>query len=84
MARTFRQTFELEADCKKVETMFNRFSKKHPGAWEVWGGMFEYMLDNGIEHEEEREQGWALWLYVDEQFGTHYMAIVLTNEEQKI
>ena len=84
MARTFRQTFELEADCKKAETMFNRFAKKYPDAWYVWGEMFEYMLSNGIEHEEEREQGWALWLYIDEHFGTHYMAIVLTNEEQKI
>ena len=80
--KKFRQTFEMTADCKKVETMFNRFSKKHHEAWEVWGGMFEYMLENGKEQWEE--EGWSLWLYIDEQFGTHYMAIVLTDEGQKI
>ena len=78
----FRQAFEMTADCKKVETMFNRFSKKNPEAWEVWGGMFEYMLETGKEHCGE--DGWSLWLYIDEQFGTHYMAIVLTDECQKI
>ena len=34
----FRQDFEMTSDCKKVETMFTRFSKKYPEAWEVWGG----------------------------------------------
>ena len=48
----------------------------------MWGGMFEYMLEKGEEHEED--PGWSLWLYVDEQFGTHYMAIVLTDECQKL
>lgn len=82
----FRQDFEMTADCKKVETMFTRFSKKYPEAWEVWGEMFKYMLENDIEHEEETEngKGWSLWLYVDEQFNTHYMAIVLTDQCQKI
>ena len=48
--------------------------------------MFKYMLENDIEHEEETEngKGWSLWLYVDEQFNTHYMAIVLTDQCQKI
>jgi hypothetical protein len=80
--KKFRQEFEMTTDCKKVETMFNRFSQKNPEAWDVWGGMFEYMLENGKEHCEE--EGWSLWLYIDEQFGTHYMAIVLTDERQKI
>lgn len=78
----FRQEFEMTANCKKVTTLFNRFSVRYPEAWKVWGEMFEYMLENGIEHEEE--PGWSLWLYVDEQFGTHYMAIVLSDECQKI
>ena len=78
----FRQTFESNTECKNVKTMFNRFAKKYPRAWEVWGGMFEYMLEKGEEHEED--PGWSLWLYVDEQFGTHYMAIVLTDECQKL
>ena len=80
--KKFRQTFEMSADCKKVETMFNRFSKKNPEAWSIWGGMFEYMVENGQEHCEDK--GWSLWLYIDEQFETHYMAIVLTDESQKI
>ena len=78
----FRQCFEMETDCKKAETMFKRFSKKYPEAWEVWGEIFQWMLENGMEHYED--YGWALWLYIDEQFGTHYMAIVLTDECQKI
>lgn len=81
---TFRQCFELAADCKKASTMFNRFEKKYPEAWEIWGETFEYMLENGKDHLEERDGGWSLWLYVDEQLGTHYMAIVLTDEVQKI
>lgn len=82
----FRQDFEMIVDCKKVATMFNRFAKKYPEAWEVWGEMFNYMLENGIEHEEETEngKGWSLWLDIDEQFNTHYMAIILTDENQKI
>lgn len=78
----FRQTFEMTADCKKASTMFSRFSKKYPEAWSVWGEMFEYMLENGEDHEGEA--GWSLWLDTDEQIGTHYMAIVLTDECQKI
>lgn len=78
----FRQYFETTEDCKKPQTMFKRFAKKFPEAWEVWGELFEYMLDNGIQHEEE--SGWALWLDIDEQFSTHYMAIVLTDPAQEI
>ena len=78
----FRQEFEMSTNCKKAETMFKRFAKKFPRAWEVWGGMFEYMLENGEEHEEC--PGWSLWLYVDEQFETHYMAIVLTDKAQEL
>lgn len=78
----FRQEFEMITDCKKATTMFKRFSVRYPEAWKVWGEMFEYMLENGIEHEEET--GWSLWLFVDEQLGTHYMAIVLTDECKKI
>lgn len=78
----FRQCFEMETDCAKAKTMFKRFEKKYPDAWAVWGEMFECMLESGKEHEEE--SGWALWLYTDEQFGTHYMAIVLTDAGQKI
>lgn len=78
----FRQSFEMSAACKSVKTLFNRFAKKYPAAWEVWGEMFDYMLEKGEEHEEA--PGWSLWLYVDEQFSSHYMAIVLTDECQKI
>ena len=78
----FRQEFEMSTNCKKVKTMFNRFSKKYSEAWEVWGEMFEYMLENGIEHMEET--GWSLWLCVDKDFNQHYMAVVLTDECQKI
>lgn len=78
----FRQCFEMTADCKNSKTMFNRFAKKFPDAWDVWGEMFEYMAEHGKEHEEEN--GWCLWLYLDEQFGTNYMAIVLTDVNQKI
>lgn len=78
----FRQCFEMETDCKKASTVFNRFAKKYPEAWEIWGEEFQYMLEQGEEHEQGN--GWALWLYIDEQFGTHYMAIVLTDESQKI
>lgn len=84
MTKTFRQSFELEADCKRAQTMLDRFARKYPEAWYVWGEMFQYMLEHGEEHEEDKEQGWSLWLYADEQFGTHYMALVITNEEQKI
>lgn len=83
----FRQDFELETNCKNVETAFNRFAKKYSKAWEVWGEMFEYMNENGLEHQEEIDKengGWSLWLYQDEQFGTYYLAIVLTSEEQKL
>lgn len=79
----FRQEFEMCTNCKKVKTMFNRFSKKYSEAWEVWGEMFEYMLENGIEHMEENF-GWSLWLCVDKDFNHHYMAVVLTDECQKI
>lgn len=78
----FRQCFEMTADCKNPKTMFSRFAKKYPDAWDVWGGMFEYMLENGLENQGE--DGWHLWLYIDEQFNTHYMAIVLTDPCQKI
>lgn len=81
MAR-FRQEFEMSARCVKATTMFNRFAKKYPEAWAVWGELFEYMLANNQEHESE--EGWSLWLYPDEQSGCHYMAIVLTDECQKI
>lgn len=82
--KTFRQCFELETECKSAKTALKRFAKKYPAAWEVWGEMLEYMLTNGIEHEEEKACGWSLWLYVDEQIGTHYLAIVLTDEAQRI
>lgn len=78
----FRQCFEITENCKKPQTMFNRFSWKHRKAWEVWGGLFEYMLENGLE--SMGEDGWHLWLYTDEQGDTHYMAIVLTDAEQEI
>lgn len=82
----FRQNFEMTTDCKKVQTMFTRFSKKYPNAWEAWGEMFEYMLENNLDHVEEVEngKGWSLWLDSDEQFDTKYMAIVLTDECQRI
>ena len=76
----FRQCFEMAAECKKVTTMFNRFSKKYPEAWEVWGEVFEYMLENELEHYGD--DGWTLWLYDDDD--THYMAIVLTDKAQEI
>lgn len=78
----FRQEFELSATCKKVQTIFTRFKKKFPAVWEVWGELFECMYNNGQEHCEDI--GWSLWLYIDEQFGTHYMAVVLTDEAQKL
>lgn len=78
----FRQCFELTENCKKPQTMFKRFAKKFPKAWEVWGELFEYMLENGLE--SQGENGWQLWLYTDEQFSTHYMAIVLTDPVQEI
>lgn len=79
----FRQEFEISTDCKKATTMFRRFEKKYPEAWNVWGEMFEYMLENNIEHMEEKNE-WSLWLYVDEDLGTHYMTIVLLDVGQKI
>lgn len=79
----FRQEFEISTDCKKSTTMFRRFEKKYPEAWNVWGEMFEYMLENNIEHMEEKNE-WSLWLYVDEDLGTHYMTIVLLDVGQKI
>ena len=78
----FRQCFEMNADCKNPQTMFSRFAKKYPDAWDVWGETFEYMLENGLE--SQGEDGWHLWLYIDEQFNAHYMAIVLTDPGQKI
>lgn len=79
----FRQEFEVSIDCKKATTMFKRFAKKYPEAWSVWGEMFEYMLENNIGHIGEKNE-WSIWLYVDEDLGTHYMAIVLLDEGQKI
>lgn len=79
----FRQEFEISTDGKKSTTMFRRFEKKYPEAWNVWGEMFEYMLENNIEHMEEKNE-WSLWLYVDEDLGTHYMTIVLLDVGQKI
>lgn len=40
-------------------------------------------VKNNLEHMEE-EKEWSLWLYVDEELGTHYMAIILLDECQKI
>lgn len=79
----FKQEFEISIDCKKSATMFRRFENKYPEAWNVWGETFEYMLENNIEHMEEKNE-WSLWLYIDEELGTHYMAIVLLDESQKI
>lgn len=78
----FKQSFEIEADCKKVKTAFNRFKKKYPNVWEVWGSMFEDTAERGIEHIKEED--WSIWLYTDEEIKTHYMAIVLLHESQKI
>lgn len=77
---SFRQCFEMTAECKKITTMFSRFSKRYPKAWEVWGDAFEYMSENGLEHFGD--VGWTLWLYDD--MDTRYMAIVLTDEDQRI
>lgn len=79
----FRQEFEMETDCKKVKTVFNRFKKKYPAAWEIWGETLEYMGENNIEHIEEKNN-YSLWVYSDEDFGTHYIAIILLDECQKI
>ena len=79
----FRQEFEMSVECKKATTMFRRFAKKHRAAWNVWGEVFEYMLENNLEHMEE-EKTWSLWLYADSELGTHYMSIVLLDEGQKI
>ena len=76
----FRQEFEISTDCKKTETLFKRFSKKFPKAWEVWGDLFRWMLETGKEHYEDI--GWSLWLYVDDE--THYKAIVLTDKAQEL
>lgn len=78
----FRQCFELTENCKKPQTMFRRFAKKHPQAWEVWGELFEYMLAN--ELDSMGEKGWQLWLQTDEDSQTHYMSIVLTDPQQRI
>ena len=78
----FRQCFELTENCKKPQTMFRRFEKKYPKAWEVWGGLFEYMLAN--ELDSMGEKGWQLWLQTDEEARTHYMSIVLTDPQQRI
>ena len=80
----FRQSIELKTECKHAKTALKRFAKKYPAAWEVWGEMFESMLENGIEHEKEKACGWSMWLNVDEQIGPHYPAIVLTDEAQRI
>lgn len=39
-----------------------------------------------LDHVEEMEngKGWSLWLDADEQFDTKYMAIVLTDECQRL
>lgn len=79
----FRQEFEISADCKKSTTMFRRFEKKYPEAWNVWGEMFKYMLENNIEHMEEKKE-WSLWLYINEDTNSHYMAVVLMDKEHKI
>ena len=83
----FRENFELETSCKNVETAFRRFEKKFGKAWEVWGETLVYMAENGIAHMEEIDKdfgGWSLWLYQDEQFEWYYIAIVLTDETQKL
>ena len=83
----FRQEFELGTNCKSIKTAFKRFEKEFPAAWEIWGELFEYMAENDYDHQAEIDKefgGWSLWLDQDEQFGWYYMAIVLTDEAQKI
>ena len=77
-----RQSFEFSTTCKKVSTLFERFEKAFPEVWEIWGDLFLYMNEKNIDHLEE--DGWALWLYIDMDFNSHYMAVVLTSEEQFI
>lgn len=73
---------DMECRCKKLSTALNRFFGKYPDL-EYWRGTFEYMAENGLDHENDsvfgdgtRNHDWRYALHLDIEDNYFYIGII--------
>ena len=84
----YRRTVNIDFDtrCKKLETALKRFYAKYPELEKDSREQYEYMYENGIEHEDnapptDREAWtWRVWLCHDD--GYFYFAWIEREPEE--
>jgi hypothetical protein len=87
-AMKYRRTVNIDFDtrCKKIETALKRFYAKYPELEKDSREQYEYMYENGIEHEDnapptDRDAWtWRVWLCHDD--GYFYFAWIEREPEE--
>lgn len=73
--------WELESrQAKDIHSLRDKFAKKFPEQWEVWGEQFDWMIENEEENFKDSELGFSLHIEYDDYLHWGYMYI---NENKK-
>lgn len=77
------QETEFETYCKSIDTALRRFEKKFPAVASVWVDHIRWMLENGQEQDDARQEaGYVVWAIEDDGF--FYICVIAYTEAQVI